>query len=96
MIPTHCTCNADDETMCAYCMRESALAAGIPASVFDGHTKLSDHFSPEYIKSRCAGHRQPDMDICSECGEHADFDENGSNCCGAKPYDTDSDWDMER
>ena len=29
--------------------RESALAAGIPESVVDGKTKLSDHFSQEYI-----------------------------------------------
>ncbi len=39
---------------------------------------------------------QPDIDICRECGEHAEFDESGSNCCGAKPYDTDPDTDMER
>ncbi len=30
-------------------MRDSALAAGIPLSVIEGHTKLSDHFSAEYI-----------------------------------------------
>lgn len=39
---------------------------------------------------------QPDIDICSECGEHAQWDEWGSNCCGAKPYNTDPDLDMER
>ncbi len=39
---------------------------------------------------------QPDIDICSACGEHAEFDDNGSNCCGARPYDTDPDIDMER
>lgn len=39
----------------------------------------------------------PDIDICSECGEHAEFsEEEGSNCCGASPYDTDPDYDMER
>jgi len=32
---------------------------------------------------------QPEIDICSECGEHAEFDENGSNCCGASPIDPD-------
>ena len=39
---------------------------------------------------------QPDCDICAECGEHADFDEQGSTCCGARPIDTDPDVDMER
>ena len=43
-----------------------------------------------------ADYTQPDIDICSECGEHAEFDENGSNCCGAGAYDTDPDTDMER
>ena len=38
----------------------------------------------------------PDYDICSECGEHADFDEGGSTCCGCPPYDSDPDVDMER
>lgn len=32
---------------------------------------------------------QPDIDICSECGEHAEFNEDGSECCGAKPINTD-------
>ena len=41
--------------------------------------------------------RQPDIDLCRECGEHTSFDEEGlSECCGAKPYDTDPDIDMER
>lgn len=56
--------------------------------------------------------KQPDIDICSECKEHASFaccetddfpahaeDCNGelvSECCGAGSYNTDSDWDMER
>lgn len=41
---------------------------------------------------------QPDCDVCSCCKEHAEFDvETGeSNCCGAPPYDTDPDLDMER
>jgi hypothetical protein len=43
---------------------------------------------------------QTDFDICSECGEHAEFEETDdgcvSNCCGAKPYDTDPDINMER
>ena len=42
-----------------------------------------------------------DCDICSECGEHADWEEveDGevvSNCCGAGPINTDPDIDMER
>lgn len=33
---------------------------------------------------------QPDIDICSDCGEHASFDEEGvSECCGCAPYSTD-------
>lgn len=32
---------------------EDALAAGIPLSVIDGKTRLSDHFSKEYIDWRC-------------------------------------------
>lgn len=42
---------------------------------------------------------EPDIDICPACGEHAEFDDgdaSGSSCCGAKPYDTDPDLDMER
>lgn len=39
---------------------------------------------------------QPDIDICPECGEHAEFDENGSTCCGVGPIDTDPGVDMER
>jgi len=33
--------------------KQSALDAGIPLSVIEGKTKLSDHFSEEYIKSQC-------------------------------------------
>jgi len=40
--------------------------------------------------------KQPDIDICSDCGEHCEFDEYGSDCCGASPIDTDPDIDMER
>ncbi len=40
--------------------------------------------------------RQPDVDICPECGEHAEFGEEGSECCGAGAYQTDPDTDMER
>lgn len=40
---------------------------------------------------------QPDIDICTSCGEHAEFNEEGkSECCGSAPQDTDPDLDMER
>lgn len=35
--------------------KQSALDAGIPLSVIEGKTKLSDHFSQDYINSKC-GH----------------------------------------
>ena len=34
-----------------------------------------------------------DIDICSECGEHAEFNEDGSECCGARPVNTDIELD---
>lgn len=38
-----------------------------------------------------------EIDICPECGEHAEFDEEGlSECCGVRPYNPDPDLDMER
>jgi len=40
--------------------------------------------------------KQPDIDICRECGEHAEFDENGSECCGAGSYETDFELNEER
>jgi hypothetical protein len=33
--------------------QQSALDAGIPLSVIEGKTKLSDHFSETYIDSQC-------------------------------------------
>lgn len=33
--------------------KQSALDAGIPLSVIEGKTKLTDHFSQEYIDSQC-------------------------------------------
>ena len=36
-------------------------------------------------------------DICQDCKEHTEFDEDGlSECCGATPYNMDPDIDMER
>lgn len=36
--------------------------------------------------------KQPDIDICSDCGEHTAFDEDGlSECCGAGEINTDPD-----
>ena len=34
-------------------VRQEARAAGIPLSVIEGKTKLTDHFSPEYIDFKC-------------------------------------------
>jgi hypothetical protein len=33
--------------------KQSALDAGIPLSVIEGRTKLSDHFSEDYIDFKC-------------------------------------------
>jgi hypothetical protein len=33
--------------------KQSALDAGIPLSVIEGKTKLSDHFSEDYINAQC-------------------------------------------
>lgn len=40
----------------------------------------------------------PDCDLCSACGEHAEFyaASGESNCCGAKPYNTDYDTEYDR
>lgn len=47
----------DSGTYCQPCRakaeRQAALDAGIPASVIDGRTKLTDHFSREYIAGQC-------------------------------------------
>ncbi len=43
-----------------------------------------------------------DCDICSECGEHADYEEiEGeeellSNCCTAPPCSVDQEYDLDR
>ena len=44
---------------------------------------------------------QPDIEICDNCREHCEFEENEdgeytSNCCGAGPINIDPDTDMER
>lgn len=36
-------------TLCQKELKQSALDAGIPLSVIEGHTKLTDHFTQEYI-----------------------------------------------
>lgn len=48
-----CTCDDDNETYCDACFIAGALEAGIPRQVIFGQTKLSDHFSEEYIKAQC-------------------------------------------
>lgn len=50
----------------------------------------------ESLKEDKKEYPQPDIPICSECGEHAEFDENGSTCCGAGSPNPDPDIDMER
>lgn len=49
----------DSGVYCERCQREheerGALDAGIPLSVIRGQTKLTDHFSREYIDAQC-GH----------------------------------------
>jgi hypothetical protein len=54
--PPNCGHDGEDtDPNCPSCqtsLRQSALDAGIPASVVEGKTKLTDHFSPEYIKSQ--------------------------------------------
>lgn len=49
----------DAGSWCFDCARDlqcrAALEAGIPASVIDGKTKLTDHFSREYIDSQRGG-----------------------------------------
>ena len=39
---------------------KSALEAGIPRSVIEGRTKLTDHFSQEYIDSQCGKTKEND------------------------------------
>jgi hypothetical protein len=41
---------------------------------------------------------QPDIDICSDCKEHCEFDEDTgeSNCCGVGPYCSDYETNSER
>ena len=43
---------------------------------------------------------QPEIDLCGECGEHAEFEKTDdgfiSNCCGVGPFNVDPDTDMER
>lgn len=54
--PKDCTCTQDaldgEAPMCGPCETISALRAGIPLSVIEGRTKLSDHFSESYINSQ--------------------------------------------
>lgn len=42
-----------------------------------------------------------DCDICGACGEHAEFEDDGSghlvsNCCGSPVYNVDEDYGRER
>ena len=40
-------------------LRREAISHGIPASVVDGKTKLTDHFSQEYINEQCGRTKLP-------------------------------------
>lgn len=42
-------CCTEDETMTDIEFKQGALDAGIPLSVIEGKTKLSNHFSKDYI-----------------------------------------------
>jgi len=46
----------EDETLCENCEKQAALQAGIPLSVIEGKTKLSDHFSEDYINWKTGRH----------------------------------------
>lgn len=49
-------CNLDSnlaEQALEYFYKKEALAAGIPLSVIEGKTKLTDHFSEDYINWKC-------------------------------------------
>ncbi len=52
-----CTCTEaaqdGEEPACEACFIAGALSAGIPRSVIAGETRLSDHFSAEYINHQC-------------------------------------------
>ncbi len=54
-------CCSGDERTCKS-RRESALDAGIPASVLDGHTKLTDHCSRETIARMAGSETQREQD----------------------------------
>lgn len=63
------------------------------------HPIFQKIFEP-YLPEKSATLRQPDCDICSSCGEHTGFEETDvgcvSDCCGAKPYDTDYENEYDR
>ena len=56
-IRAYCRDHGIDESIAEQAVREAfkqgALEAGIPLSVVEGRSKLSDHFSPEYISDKC-------------------------------------------
>jgi hypothetical protein len=68
-IEIYCERNGLSEEIAAQAYRRhfnrEARAHGIPQSVIDGKTKLSDHFSKDYIDQQCG--RNPDP--CED--EHA-------------------------
>lgn len=54
-IMPNCECACESQAEHEQAGIQSALDAGIPLSVIEGRTKLSDHFSAEYIESKIKG-----------------------------------------
>jgi len=83
--------------MCIAEERQDALDAGIPASVIDGKTKLSEHFTSEQINANAeksveynctncedTGTEPATGDGCQDCCEHDDKDDHCCLICGAE------------
>ncbi len=79
-IDQYCADNGIHEAVCEVAKRraytQGALEAGIPLSVIEGKTKLTDHFSQSQIDrntGRGCSHdwdeRRNGMAVCLECGE---------------------------
>lgn len=55
-------CDGENDPICEACYQKwfvrSALEAGIPLSVIEGKTKLSDHWSQAYIDYKCGKTRE--------------------------------------
>lgn len=62
-----CTCTPEaldgEASACEACCKRGALDAGIPVSVIEGRTKLTDHFSESYINSQCGRDSNESEDV---------------------------------